>query len=138
MAKKKNTYSIKFSHMTDYRMFELCRTTPLVIAKKNGTEMQQSNSGWDAATPFHNPGACTMGMHFKPLKEHIGEKLATTVIEYLDKETNQPVVTLFPTIAHVHDGYENDYEQHLNHASRKDLQYQIMLRRKAFEKANQR
>ncbi|MDE5615768.1 MAG: hypothetical protein K2I81_02970 [Alphaproteobacteria bacterium] len=64
--------------------------------------------------------------------------MATTIIEYLDKETNKPVATLFPTYLHIHDGYDNSFYTHLNHASRKDLQYQIMLRRKALEKGNQR
>lgn len=137
MVKKKNTYSIKISHMVNYAMFELCKKTPLVIAKKNGTEIKHTST-WDVATEFPNPNALVMGMHFKLLKDQIGERLATTIIEYLDKETNKPVISLFPTGAHIHDGYKNDYEQHLNHASRKDLAYQIMLRRQAFEKANQR
>lgn len=132
MAKKKNTYSIKFGHLVNYNMFELCRETPLVIVKKNGEVIPQT--GWDVATLFPNPGAMEMGMHFKLLKEYIGEKLATTIIEYLDKETNKPVVTVFPTQVHIHDGYGDNFHKHLNHASRKDLVYQVMMRRRALEK----
>lgn len=136
MSKKKNTYSIKFAHMVNYAMFELCSATPLVVVKKNGTVIKQS--GWDVTTEFPNPGALEMGMHFKPLKDHIGEKMATTIIEYLDKETNRPVVTLFPTYLYIHDGYDNNFHMHLNHASRKDLQYQITMRRNALAQCKQR
>lgn len=137
MSKKKNTYSIKFSHMADYAMFGMCSATPLVIKKKNGTEITQSGT-WDVATDFPNPGALEMGVNFKSLKNQIGEKMATTIIEYLDKETNRPVVTLFPTYLYIHDGYDNNFHTHLNHASRKDLQYQITMRRNALAQCNQR
>lgn len=134
MAKKKNTYSIKFSHLVNYNMFELCQETPLVVVKKNGTVTQDSNGGWDAAIPFPNPGATTMGANFKSIRDQMGEKLATTIIEYLDKETNKPVATVFPTYVHIHAGYGDEFHRHLNHASRKDLAYQILMRRRALEK----
>lgn len=129
MSKKKNTYQIKFSHLTNYNLFELCRQTPLVVAKKNGATIKQS--GWDIATKFPNPGAYEMGALFEPIKSLMGEKIATTIIEYMDKANGNIVATVFPTYVHIHDGYENDFMAHLNHASRKDLAYQIALRRAA-------
>lgn len=129
MAKKKNTYSIKFSHLTNYDAFELCRHTPLVVVKKNGETIEHGT--WDATTPFPNPGAHEMGILFERMKGFMGEKIATTIIEYLDKDNGKPVLTLFPTYGHVHDGYENDFMAHLNHASRKDLAYQLLLRHRA-------
>ncbi|MDE6481833.1 MAG: hypothetical protein K2L25_03390 [Alphaproteobacteria bacterium] len=137
MAKKKNTYSIKFKHLVNYRMFELSDSTPLVVAKKNGTEIKQTGV-WDVTTEFPNPGAIDMGLNFEPLKNQIGEKMATTIIEYLDKETNRPVVTVFPTYLYIHNGYDNNFHTHLNHATRKDLQYQITMRRNALAQCSQR
>lgn len=134
--KKKNTYTITFNTFADPTMWKWCRNTPLAVVKKNGIKIE--NDGWIAATPFPNPGASEMRENFKSLKSNIGEKMATTIIEYLDMKTGTPVVTVFPTYVHIHDGYEENYQEHLNHASRKDLDYQIMMRRRALEKIDQR
>lgn len=132
MPKKKNTYSIKFSHLINYEDFLYCLNTPLVVITKNGHPIKQT--GWDTAQSFPNPGAVRMGVNFELLRSVMGKKMATTIIEYLDKETNKPVVTLFPTYIHIHPEYTNGYLKHLNHASRKDLNYQIQLRFKALQK----
>ena len=65
--------------------------------------------------------------------------VANTIIEYLDKDTGQLVITLFPHGGVTEDKYDEDYEQHLNHATRQDLKRQIELRRKLWEQyANQK
>ena len=58
----------------------------------------------------------------------MGEKMASTIVEYLDKETGRPVLMLVPTTCHIFDGYENNYMERLNHASRRDLEYQMRKR----------
>lgn len=57
-------------------------------------------------------------------------KLAQTIIEYLDKDTNETVAILFPTNEIMCREDYPDFEKRLNHASRKDLQYQMKLREK--------
>ena len=58
----------------------------------------------------------------------MGEKIATQIIEYLDKRTGQPVLQVFPELIQIFDGYEENYMSRLNHASRRDLKKQIALR----------
>ena len=67
----------------------------------------------------------------------MGDKMASTVIEYLDKETGKPVLMLFPTTCYIFDGYENNYMQHLNHASRRDFEHQIKMREQCINKMRQ-
>lgn len=135
--KRKNTYTIKYSAFRDPCLWEWCSETPLYAAVING--QPQKNEGFCVElTQFPNPGAYYMAEQRHTLPQIMGEKMATTIIEYLDKETNKPVATIFPTYVHIHDGYEKDFNKHLNHATRKDLEYQILIRRKAFENAKQR
>lgn len=126
--KKKNTYILKISGLLiTPGIFAMCKSTPLPVIVKNG-EQTQSASGWMAATSFPNPGALHMQMEYKFLEPYMGEKMASTIVEYLDKETGKPVLMLFPTTCYIFDGYENNYMEHLNHASRRDLQYQMHKR----------
>lgn len=127
--KKKNTYIVKVNNlMADTSVFELCKYTPLPVTVLNGKDVQKPHNIWMGATKFPNPGAVCMQSEFKTIAPVMGPKIASTVIEYLDKANNRPVLTLFPTSAYVHDGYENDYMSHLNHASRRDLAHQIKIR----------
>lgn len=126
--KKKNTYVLKISGLQSMPgIFAMCKSTPLPVIVKNG-QQTQSESDWMAATSFPNPGALHMQMEYKFLEPYMGEKMASTIVEYLDKETGRPVLMLFPTTCHIFDGYENNYMEHLNHASRRDLQYQMHKR----------
>ncbi len=133
--KKKNTYVVMISPFCDLKMFALCKDTPMAIIKENGTA-RQTGAAWLTATKFPNPAAQYMVNAHQQLKPIMGE-LATTIAEYLDKNTGAPVLQLFPTSVHVFDGYETDYRAHLNHASRRDLKYQIEKRRKMCEMLNQ-
>lgn len=131
--KKKNTYVLKISGLlVTPGVFSMCRSTPLPVITKNG-EQTQSASGWMAGTPFPNPGASDMQMEYKFLEPYMGEKMASTIVEYLDKETGRPVLMLFPTTCHIFDGYENNYMERLNHASRRDLEYQINIRQRMID-----
>jgi hypothetical protein len=67
----------------------------------------------------------------------LDKKTASTIIEYLDKDTNQPVLYVFPHGVHINDGYETTYAKHLNHASRRDLDKQIKLRQELASRASQ-
>ena len=95
-------------------------------------------SGWLACTPFPNPYACEMAAHYPHIREIFGEKVSTTIIEYLDKETGQPVAQIYPHLLHVFDGFEDNFMERLNHASRRDLEYQVALRKKLAARYNSR
>ncbi len=127
--KLKNTYEIKFSSLMNYSLFSGCPSTPLAIIKQNGKKMNEE-SGWLGCTPFPNPYACEMAAHYPHIREIFGEKVSTTIIEYLDKETGQPVAQIYPHLLHVFDGFEDNFMERLNHASRRDLEYQVALRKK--------
>ena len=126
-SKKKNTYQIRFSHFCDLTMFKLCKTTPMGVATLNGREVNALNS-WAVCTEFPNPCASNMVQKKDILYKIMGSKLSTQIIEYLDKETGNPVIQVYPEMIHIFDGYEENYMEHLNHASRCDLQRQIALR----------
>ena len=132
--KKKNTYNVQVEGIiSNSDLFSLCKSTPLVVVKLNGTPRNQ-NGGFLTCTRFPNPFASDMTKTVKTFKSIMGEKLSTTIIEYMDKETGQTVATLFPTGLYIHDGYEHDYMAHLNHASRRDLAHQLALRQELIEK----
>ena len=128
-SKKKNTYQIRFSHFCDLTMFELCQTTPMGVISLNGHPINAQN-GWAVCTQFPNPCACDMAKKKDILYQIMGSKLSTQIIEYLDKETGDPVIQVYPEMIHIFDGYEENYMERLNHASRRDLQRQIALREK--------
>jgi len=133
--KKKNTYIVNVNNlMADMSAFGMCKNTPLPVVVMNGQRMQNGAGAWMRGTNFPNPAAALMQAEFDSLEPVMGEKIASMIIEYLDKDTGRPVLTLFPTSAYVHDGYEKDYMAHLNHASRQDLTNQIKIREQLIDK----
>lgn len=134
--KKKNNYIVKISDFGTNKFFEFCKNTPLAVIEINGQPVQHAN-GWLKCTEFPNPGASIMSQKFDTLKDIMGERLASTIVEYLDKETNEPVVLLYPTNHISYKANQKDYLSRLNHASRKDLKYQLEIRQKFLEKLNQ-
>ncbi|MDW3024791.1 MAG: hypothetical protein R8N50_03865 [Alphaproteobacteria bacterium] len=130
--KKKNTYTVTFNALCQMELFNLCAETPLPVISINGTPMN-TNSGWMETKKFPNPCASDMTRNNKFLSEIMGQKISCQIIEYLDKETSQPVLQLYPKALYVFDGYEGNYESHLNHASRQDLKKQIALREKLID-----
>ncbi len=122
--KKKNTVVIRFSPLYDATLFEGCQSTPLAVVKRNGVQVQ-NETGWMSCTNFPNPCAFNMAAEYKSLAPVMGP-LSRTITQYLDKDTGQPVLMLFPTTdVYIYDGYETDYLQHLNHASRRDFYNQV-------------
>lgn len=133
--KKKNTYIVKVNNlMADTSAFGMCQNTPLPVIVQNGQRVQNGTGAWMRGTNFPNPAAASMQAEFDVLEPVMGEKLASMIIEYLDKDTGRPVLTLFPTSAYVHDGYEKNYMSHLNHASRQDLNHQLKIREQLIDK----
>lgn len=127
--KKKNTYQICYTHFCDLTMFELCRNTPMGVATINGKPLFPDEA-WMHCTEFPNPCACDMAKKKDVLREIMGPKISTQIIEYLDKETGEPVIQVYPHMLHVFDKYKENYMERLNHASRHDLSKQIALREK--------
>ena len=148
--KKKNTYIVQLTDMlVDFDAFSRCQNTIMHVATLNGKAMQPEG-GWLRCAEFPNPCATIMTENFRKYKPIMGEKLASTIVEYLDKETGEPVLSLFPqNQVHFHKTGINGFvkitqeqdniclwlprgtEQEpmrLNHASRQDLFQQVMLR----------
>ena len=136
--KKKNTIIVEMSSFNNPAYFSLCKRTPLRAIKINGDELKQPNTGWVNTMLFPNPCAAEMKTISEQLSK-VDSVVANTIIEYLDKDTGELVITLFPHGGVTEDKYDEDYEQHLNHATRQDLKRQIELRRKLWEQyANQK
>ena len=125
--KRKNTYRVTFNALVDMGLFSYSKTTPIPLVTING-QKQENNTGWIKSRHFPNPCANDMALNHKSTLEKMGAKLATTIIEYLDKETNKPVVQLYPESMYIFDGYEHDYKSHLNHATRRDLTKELEKR----------
>ena len=127
--KKKNTYTITFNVFTQLELFELCSSTPMPVISLNGKPQDTNGTGFISSKEFPNPCASTMVKERKLLADILGPKISHQIIEYLDKDTGQPIVQVYPDIVYIFDKYEQDYLTRLNHATRQDLQYQIALRR---------
>lgn len=126
--KRKNTYVVKLKDvMADLNAFELCEKTPLAVVTLNGKPVQNAGT-WMQCNQFPNPGAAHMISAFPELHPIMGEKMASTIIEYLDKDTSEPVAMLFPTNEIMCRDDLPDFTQRMNHASRQDLYRQMKIR----------
>ncbi len=132
-AKKKNTYVVQLNTMTMAGAFGLCSTTPLAVIKLNGVPTDNVNGGWMSCTEFPNPGASQIEVLYHRAPEWriiLGDKMSTTIIEYLDKETLKPALMVYPNgyVQSLVAGMDENtvIGQRLNHASRRDFvrQYQ--------------
>jgi len=132
--KKKKTYVITTSVLGNLSLFGGCKSTPLVVVELNGKKINQG-TGWHTGTEFPNPAASNMVGVFDKLEPVMGTRLASTIVEYLDKETNEPVAMLFPTneIMYREDA-SHDFTSRLNHATRQDLKHQMSVREKYLKK----
>ena len=134
--KKKNTYVVKISAvMANLSAFELCDSTPMAVVTINGKPVQNASGAWMHCTPFPNPAASNMAKAFSKLEPLMGEKMASTIIEYLDKDTNDPVALLFPTNEIMCRNDLVDFMKRLNHASRHDLNRQMQIRERMMHQA---
>ncbi len=127
--KKKNTYTIACNEMIDMGLFAFRKYTPMPLITVNG-QKQVSNAGWIKSKEFPNPHANEMATAYKRTIDIMGAKIATTIIEYLDKTTNMPVIQLYPNAqTYIFPQYKTvNYKEHLNHATRRDLQHEIEKR----------
>ena len=125
--KRKNTYTITFNTLINNGMFSNCKQTPMPLITING-QKQDTNTGFIKSKPFPNPCANEMAVHHEQIAKSMGEKIATTIIEYLDKETNKPVIQLYPTTFYIFEDYKKDYLSHLNHATRRNFEYELRKR----------
>lgn len=126
--KKKNTYIISTQVFMDASLFAGCKNTPLMVTELNGKKI--NNQGWVPCTEFPNPGASNMVQLYDVLHPVMGKRLAGTIVEYLDKETSEPVAMLFPTNEIMCRAGIPDFLTRLNHASRQDLNHQMLVREK--------
>lgn len=133
--KKKNTYVVRLNTEFNIPAFwEEFSKSPLTVLVKNGEIVQEIGS-YMRCTKFPNPGAIQMHREYRYLAK-VDKKLASTVVEYLDKDTGAPVALLYPTDLYVYEEYrDNDFLAHLNHASRQDFARQMDLRTKMLDKA---
>ena len=67
----------------------------------------------------------------------MGEKLARTIVEYLDKDTRETVALLFPTNRVVHNPMDPDFISRMNHATRRDFKRQMAIRQQFIDKINE-
>lgn len=149
--KKKNTYIVAVSNiMADLSLFGLCQETPIAVVSLNGQKIQDT-TGFMKCTQFPNPVAANMQILYKKFAPVMGAQMACTIVEYLDKYTGKPVITLFPqnqayfhgvkqtaqlsvtqeqegTCLWLPDALAQQEVMKLNHASRADLFKQIQKR----------
>ena len=118
--KKKNTYVIDNNK---FRMdvFAYQKSTPLIIAIKNGKAQIQSAKDATTATLFPNPHAIDMANKIEINTKSMGSGIATTIIEYLDYKNNKPVLQLYPNDVYIFDNYKCSWKSRLNHATRQNL-----------------
>lgn len=143
--KKKNTYIAHFPKMTIRGVFELSKCTPIAVSYING-EKQETHTGWLPAQMFPNPSANRAVLNFANAKKQMGETLASTIIEYLDKYTLEPVAYIFPDEVYVCDGYKEESDKmyfldRLNHATKRDFIREMEKRKRilaGITKANQK
>ncbi|MDE6571403.1 MAG: hypothetical protein K2L95_04285 [Alphaproteobacteria bacterium] len=127
--KMKNTYVVDMDVMADWSMFQMCDTTPLAVVELNGVP-QQDDNGWMKTTAFPNPAAFVMTTHYRGLAAVMGKKMAGTIVEYLDRETGEPVAMLFPTNQVLVRNHHDVIQTRLNHATRRDFYRQYQMREK--------
>lgn len=128
--KRKNTYVVKINSTNE--LFALASETPLPIITLNGRPVTD-NSGWIKCESFPNPAAHNMVASFPKLEPIMGEKLASTIIEYLDKDSNAPVAMLFPTNELIYRADLKNFLSRMNAASRQDLKRQMQIRERILQ-----
>lgn len=117
---KKKTYVVRMDTAVDYDLCYRADKTPYVVETVNGQPACQY------LRDFPNPDAHAIYAIAGLLKEIMGDRLAHTVIEYLDKKTGAPVAYVFPTYEHL---VRPDAMKRMNHLSRRDFEYECELRR---------
>lgn len=133
--KLKNTYVVTFDTLMDERVWQLCPTSKLAVVKIDG-ESVADKGGFRSLTDFPNPFAYRMVCAYKDLAPVMGKDLAGTIVVYGDKTDKETAcVMLFPNNEVA--VYGKDGLKRLNHASRRDLKYQMTKRQKYLDMLNQ-
>lgn len=130
--KKKNTYIVDFNIMIDIGLFAHCKTTPVPVTHINGQKIN-TTMGFKRAHQFPNPQANDMFV-FHDLYANAQDKTSATIIEYLDKQTMQPVAYVFPNDIYICTQNKADVFQRLNHATKRDFIRQLQTRKLINEK----
>ena len=125
--KKKNTYIIT-NNKFNMDVFAYQKSTPLIIAIKNGKPQIQPVKGTNVATLFPNPHAIDMANKMALNAKNMGSGIATTIIEYLDYKSNKPVLQLYPNDIYIFDNYKQNWKSRLNHATRQNLTRELKKR----------
>lgn len=134
--KLKNTYVVTFDTMMDERVWQLCPATKLAVVKLDGENVQDKKSAFQKLTDFPNPFAYRMVCAYDNLVKVMGKELAGTIVVYGDKtNTEEACVILFPTNEVAVFG-KNGLDK-LNHASRRDLKYQMVKRQQYIDMLKQ-
>ena len=130
--KKKNVYNVKVKGLLlDWRVFEEKDKMPLTVVSINGKKVEERS--WNETVMFENPVAFETIRNFEQNIEIFGEKLASTIIVYNDKDTGEPVITLNPMLGVSHNDINVDIKR-LNHEGRKDFFRQVERFKRIYER----
>lgn len=124
--KKKYTYVVNYKSPEFYKSQRFDDELSLEVVEINGKAIPH-NAGKIHLESFPNPSAFKMLESHEMLKSVMGTRLASTIVEYLDKETYEIVAILFPTEVMYSSEHPN-FMDRLNHATKRDLRYQIKRR----------
>lgn len=119
--KKKNTYIINPYNINNY---DSMHNITIPVVKINGKPVT------DTTMQFPKTGIMNLLNGHEHLKTVMGEELSCTIVEYLDKNTSEPILLLFPTNDIMGIFKSEEILSKLNHASRQDLKYQMSRREK--------
>lgn len=109
--------------------------TPIRIKKVLGDELYEETEAFIAE--FDNPMAANYARSHKMLSHAMDENLASSITIYLDKMFDRPAVVLFPTNDVIYMAGSREYSlSRLNHAARRDLEYQMKRRAKIIQDYN--
>ena len=114
--KRKNTYIIKPTFLHRFKIIDKLTNCPVPVVSINGT-------------PVKNAFASILlsGRAARQIAESESVTRTYTITEYLDKQTLKPVLTLLPNNSILG---TPDAITRLNHASRRDLLYQMNTKQK--------
>ena len=130
--KKKNTYVLHISNLLPGDAVDWYGPTiPVLVLQKNGAISKEEDPFFEPIKSFPNREIQYMIGTYRIARPIMG-KLAATVVEYLDKMTDEPILMLFPhsDMPLFLKNFKSLAEaaSRLNHASARDLYYQMQHR----------
>ena len=124
--KKKHTYIVNYKSPEFYKSQRFEEALSLEVVEINGKTVSHNAENVHLES-FPNPSAFKMLESHEVLKSVMGARLASTIVEYLDKETYEIVAVLFP-MEMMYNSEVPNFMDRLNHVTKKDLRYQIKRR----------